>query len=58
MAAISSLLAGKLSDIWGRRKMIIASSLLFIVGSGVCAIGIRFFVVLIGRIILGLAIGK
>lgn len=57
-AGVSALFAGKLSDMYGRRKMIIVSSLIFVVGGLVCAVGISRWILLIGRILLGIAIGK
>jgi SP family myo-inositol transporter-like MFS transporter 13 len=57
MAGIGALLAGKCSDLFGRKKMIIISSLIFVVGAGICAVGISKYILLFGRILLGIAIG-
>jgi SP family myo-inositol transporter-like MFS transporter 13 len=57
MAGVSALFAGKFSDMYGRRRMIIISSLIFVVGAGICGIGISKYILLIGRILLGIAIG-
>jgi SP family myo-inositol transporter-like MFS transporter 13 len=57
MAGISALLAGTLSDMFGRRRMIISSSFIFVVGAIICSIGIDKYVLLVGRILLGIAIG-
>ncbi|KAI6239318.1 Proton myo-inositol cotransporter [Aphelenchoides fujianensis] len=57
MAGVSALFAGKCSDKWGRRRMIIVSSLIFVVGAGICGVGISKYILLIGRILLGIAIG-
>src|SRR4051812_19781697 len=57
MAGVGALGAGKLSDLYGRRRMIIASSFIFIVGALVCSIGISRWILLFGRVLLGIAIG-
>lgn len=76
MAGFSALVSGYLSDRYGRRKMIIVSSFIFIIGGVICGLGnsvsnfifsisgIAFgtdfnkFVLLFGRTLLGIAIGK
>ncbi|KAI1716877.1 sugar transporter domain-containing protein [Ditylenchus destructor] len=57
MAGLSALGAGKFSDMYGRRRMIIISCLIFVVGALFCAIGMHKLILLFGRILLGIAIG-
>lgn len=58
MAGISALSAGWFSDTFGRRRMIISSSAIFVVGAIICSIGIDKWVLLFGRVLLGIAIGE
>ncbi len=57
MAGVGALGAGKFSDIYGRKRLIIVSSLVFVVGALVCSIGVSKWILLFGRILLGIAIG-
>jgi MFS transporter, SP family, major inositol transporter len=56
-AAVGAILGGRLSDAWGRRKSIILMSVLFFVGALTCVFAPSFGVMLVGRIVLGLAVG-
>jgi sugar porter (SP) family MFS transporter len=56
-AAIGAITGGRLSDAWGRRKTIILMSVLFFIGAMVCVFAPSFGVMVIGRVILGLAVG-
>jgi SP family myo-inositol transporter-like MFS transporter 13 len=58
MAAIGSLFAGVASDRLGRKKMILGASFLFTVGALVCGGAPDKIVLLIGRVLVGLALGK
>ena len=58
MAAIGSLLSGPGSDYLGRKKIILGASLIFTFGAAVCAAAWTKIVLLIGRILLGIAIGQ
>lgn len=56
-AAVGSLLSASGSDYYGRKKTIVVSSLAFTVGASICALAPEKITLIIGRIILGLAIG-
>uniref|UniRef100_A0A1I7ZWG0 MFS domain-containing protein n=1 Tax=Steinernema glaseri TaxID=37863 RepID=A0A1I7ZWG0_9BILA len=57
MAGLGCLLAGPSADKFGRRKIIMASSLMFTIGAVICAASPEKITLLVGRILLGLAIG-
>uniref|UniRef100_A0A915PW95 Major facilitator superfamily (MFS) profile domain-containing protein n=1 Tax=Setaria digitata TaxID=48799 RepID=A0A915PW95_9BILA len=57
MAGIGALTAGKSSDKFGRRKVIIAATVFFIAGAIICGAAFDRWTLLIGRILLGIAIG-
>ena len=56
-AAIGALGGGRLADGWGRRKTIILLSVLFFVGTLVCVFTPSFEIMVVGRSLLGLAVG-
>ncbi|USS85985.1 sugar porter family MFS transporter [Fructilactobacillus cliffordii] len=56
-SAIGALSIGSLSDRFGRKKLLILASILFLVGSGLSAVATGFVPMVIARIILGLAVG-
>ncbi|WAH96226.1 sugar porter family MFS transporter [Arthrobacter sp. MMS18-M83] len=56
-AAAGAIGGGRLSDVWGRRKTIILLALMFLVGTLSCVFSPNFEVMVLGRIILGLAVG-
>lgn len=56
-AAISALTGGKLADRFGRRRMLIVTSVIFSAGAIVCALAPSFEILLTGRVIVGLGIG-
>ena len=56
-AGIGSLIAGVASDRLGRKKMIVASTIIFSAGAIICGAAFDKWILLVGRILLGLAIG-
>ncbi|NHU85963.1 sugar porter family MFS transporter [Kocuria sp. JC486] len=56
-AAIGAATIGRLSDGWGRRRTIILLSILFFVGAMLCVIAPGLGILLVGRVLLGLAVG-
>src|SRR5437868_488537 len=56
-AAVGALTGRRLADRFGSRRMLIVTSLSFIVGAIVCALCTSLTMLLVGRIIVGLGIG-
>ncbi len=56
-ALFGALISGKLADLFGRRRMLIIVSVLFILGTIIATFGSNIITVIIGRLIIGLAIG-
>ena len=56
-AAVGALIGGKISDAIGRRTTIIALAVMFFVGVLVAVFSPNFAIMVVGRIILGLAVG-
>ncbi|MFC5931435.1 sugar porter family MFS transporter [Cryobacterium melibiosiphilum] len=56
-AAIGALVGGRIADSWGRRKTIILLAALFFIGAVVCVVTPSFEVLVLGRVLLGLAVG-
>jgi sugar porter (SP) family MFS transporter len=56
-AAIGAMLGGRIADGWGRRKTIIALAVVFFVGTLTCVFAPAFGVIVVGRVLLGLAVG-
>lgn len=56
-ATVSAMLSGRLTDVFGRKRLILVISVIFTVGSLVCASANSLAVLVAGRVILGLAIG-
>jgi sugar porter (SP) family MFS transporter len=56
-AAVGALIGGKISDAIGRRTTIIALAVMFFVGVLIAVLSPNYALLVIGRIILGLAVG-
>lgn len=56
-SCVGALSIGALSDRFGRKKLLIVSAILFLLGSGLCATANGFLMMVAARIILGLAVG-
>ena len=56
-AAIGALIGGRLADLFGRRKLLIATATIFAVGAILCAFAPSAMVLVVGRIIVGFGIG-
>lgn len=56
-AAIGAVAGGRISDVLGRRKTIIFLSIMFLLGALACVFAPGFEVMVLGRLILGLAVG-
>uniref|UniRef100_A0A914DKL1 Major facilitator superfamily (MFS) profile domain-containing protein n=1 Tax=Acrobeloides nanus TaxID=290746 RepID=A0A914DKL1_9BILA len=57
IAGIGSLVAGTASDLFGRKKVIVGASIIFTIGGAICAAAFNKPILLIGRVLLGFAIG-
>uniref|UniRef100_F1L0W0 Proton myo-inositol cotransporter n=1 Tax=Ascaris suum TaxID=6253 RepID=F1L0W0_ASCSU len=57
MAVVGSLASSPFADRWGRKPVIIAAAILFTIGGVVCAAATEKICLLVGRILLGIAIG-
>ncbi|VDK68405.1 unnamed protein product [Anisakis simplex] len=58
MAALGALFAAPSSDKFGRKKIVITSSFVFTIGAIICAASVSRAMLFVGRIFLGLAIGR
>jgi MFS transporter, SP family, galactose:H+ symporter len=56
-AAVGALGGGRLADLFGRRKLLIATAIIFAAGAIVCAAAQSPQMLIIGRIVVGLGIG-
>jgi len=56
-AMIGAFLGGVIADAWGRRKSLFLTVILFLIGSFCLSDAVGFYTLLLGRLILGLAVG-
>jgi sugar porter (SP) family MFS transporter len=56
-AAVGALVGGRLADLFGRRKLLIATAIIFACGAVICAASPSVAMLIFGRIIVGLGIG-
>ncbi|SJM67436.1 sugar porter family MFS transporter [Gulosibacter sp. 10] len=56
-AAVGAVFGGRLSDAWGRKPSIVALALGFLLGTALCVFAPNFAVMVVGRVILGIAVG-
>jgi len=56
-AAVMAITGGSLSDRFGRRKMLLITSVVFIAGALVCAAAGSIQILILGRVIVGMGIG-
>lgn len=56
-AATGALAGGRLADLFGRRRLLIATAIVFAAGAVVCALAVSPWMLVFGRIIVGLGIG-
>ena len=56
-AAVGAMLGGRLADLFGRRRLLIVTAIIFGVGAIACAAATSPLILIVGRIIVGLGIG-
>ena len=56
-AAVGALIGGRLADLFGRRKLLIATAIIFAAGAVLCAMATSPLMLGVGRIIVGIGIG-
>jgi MFS transporter, SP family, galactose:H+ symporter len=56
-AFLGALLSGKLTNIYGRRKVLLWTSLTFIIGTIICTLAPDVWSLIFGRLVLGVAVG-
>ncbi|WP_283678101.1 sugar porter family MFS transporter [Lentilactobacillus sp. Marseille-Q4993] len=57
-SSVGALSIGPLSDKFGRKKLLIVASILFLIGSTMSMLAVGFVSMIVARIILGLAVGS
>ncbi|KAI1320553.1 myo-inositol transporter [Mortierella claussenii] len=56
-AIIGGLLAGALSDLMGRKPVTLLSSVIFVVGAALMTFAHRYWLLLLGRVVVGVGVG-
>src|ERR1700686_116441 len=56
-AAVGAMLGGRLADLFGRRRLLIVTAIIFGVGAIACVAATSPVILIVGRIIVGLGIG-
>ncbi len=56
-ATVGALSGGRLADRFGRRAILLATSVIFIAGAIICAVAVSLSMLVVGRIVVGLGIG-
>lgn len=56
-AVIGAAINGVLADIFGRKKIIISTAIIFILGSILCAFAPNVYILILSRMLVGLAVG-
>jgi SP family galactose:H+ symporter-like MFS transporter len=56
-ASVGALAGGRLADLFGRRKLLIATAIIFAAGAIGCAEAMSPWMLIVGRIVVGLGIG-
>ena len=56
-ASVGALAGGRLADLFGRRKLLIATAIIFATGAILCAAAPSPMILVVGRIVVGLGIG-
>jgi sugar porter (SP) family MFS transporter len=56
-AAVGALVGGRLADLFGRRKLLIATAIIFAAGAILCAAATSATILAVGRVIVGFGIG-
>lgn len=57
-AIIGGLLAGALSDLVGRKPVTLLSSVIFVVGAALMTFAHAYWLLLLGRVVVGVGVGK
>lgn len=56
-AFLGALISGHLSDYFGRKRLLVIDTMIFIAGSAACALAHDVWLLIMGRFVVGLAIG-